>query len=154
MNRVLTLAVAGILVMAGILAWKFLEAGAKPGVKPLADGTPSVAPKNLETVSLPPPSSRPAAPPASPPTSDSRKTEVPSGPVGGGVVKPPYVSLISDRIPDEILPDGTQVFHNYPMELRQPDGSMKTVGVTISGTPLSTSDVPVRERSESSPTGK
>jgi len=82
--------------------------------------------------------------PASPP---EVRVETPAAaPASKPIVPPvppkvPYTSAFTDREPDEVLADGTQVFNNYPFQVKQPDGSMKTVGVTLTYKPTDVAEI-------------
>jgi hypothetical protein len=48
---------------------------------------------------------------------------------------------LQGHTPDEIWADGTQVYHNVPFQVRQPDGSMGTQYATVKLAP--TDPVPI-----------
>ena len=43
----------------------------------------------------------------------------------------PVHQFLADRKPDEVRPDGTHVYHGYPFQLRQPDGTYANIPVTV-----------------------
>jgi hypothetical protein len=80
---------------------------------------------------------------ASRPSTDSRPSSAPSAPA-------PRHDYLPDRVPDEIRADGTHVYHNYPFQMKQPDGSFATVPVTVCFTPVPAAPV-LPSEAESTP---
>jgi hypothetical protein len=86
----------------------------------------------------------PHVPPATPP--EARTATSAAAPASKPIVPPvpqqvAYTSFFTDREPDEVLADGTQVFNNYPFQMKQPDGTMKTVGVTLTYKPTDVAEI-------------
>jgi hypothetical protein len=78
------------------------------------------------------PESRPLAAPAE----GAPKSELASHPAVPPASPPARHDYLADRAPDEIRPDGTHVYHNYPFQMKQPDGSFATIPVTVCFTPV------------------
>jgi hypothetical protein len=55
-------------------------------------------------------------------------------------------SYLEGRTPDEVRPDGTQVFHGMPFEVRQPDGTIRVVPVTLTVQPTDLEPLPPEPR--------
>jgi hypothetical protein len=159
MNRVMTLALAILLGAAAVVAWNSLDSSRESAKSPTLtpDAGAPAAPSNVKEPpkSAPPATSENAAPVEAAPA--------PVAPARGAAASQPFVppvrtpiphqSVFTDRQPDEVHADGTQVFHDYPFQVRQPDGSMKTVGVTLTYKPtdvaesaVGASSLPKKER--------
>src|SRR6188768_3521356 len=74
---------------------------------------------------------QPAPAPTPTPVDRGSRPSADSRPAVASSTPPPRHDYLPDRVPDEIRADGTHVYHNYPFQMKQPDGSFATVPVTV-----------------------
>ncbi len=136
MNRTSLVSVAAILAVAGVGAW-FLARPGQDLPKALII-TDAPAPLARPDRGAPPtrPSATPDQTPATKPAPPSVVASTANGARAADSPHPPVHDYLPDRRPDEILPDGTHVYHNYPFQLKQPDGTYTTVPVTVTFKPI------------------
>jgi hypothetical protein len=96
-------------------------------------------------VATPPAASR--ATQAAPATRPDTRAPIPEGAFRDVRPDPAFLrSYLEGRTPDEILPDGTQVFHGMPFEVRQPDGTVRVVPVTLTLQPTDLAPLPAEPK--------
>jgi hypothetical protein len=134
-NRSAALALCALLAVAVIAAWVALRPA--PGYSSRVP-TPQ-APPSLDL----PTESKPAAraPVAGPAVTTNPGTKPPGAPRMPAVLEDaassaPGHRYLPDRAPDQVLADGTQVYNNYPFQMKQPDGTYQTVLVTVTFKPV------------------
>ena len=129
---------------AALLYWRSEPATTvRPNEPAGARGSDGVVSESAK-VSTPAPASTPAPVVATPPA------KAPAPPANGTPPAPPPpdvkfpYSYLAGRTPSEVRPDGTQVFKDVPFQVKQPDGTMKTVPSTITIQPAP-APLPVKE---------
>ncbi len=135
MNRSPTLILSAIVLLAmlgGALFWYRGDSVAevRRATPSAPDSAPTPAAPSL--TSDPPPTDKATPPPSTstvPPANETGK--VPPQ----GVLPQNVQSYLTGRTPDEIRPDGSQVFKNIPFYVKQKDGSMAIQPSTITVTP-------------------
>ncbi len=135
MSRRSQLVLPLLVIAAGVGAWVLLRPEAALPPRSVSIEAP-LAPASA---AVPPPVVREAAkptPPAASKPDPAPATPRPAGTNPGNAELPPIHNYLPDRTPDEILPDGTVVYHNYPFQMKQPDGTFKTVPSTVTFKPV------------------